>query len=84
MSVHAADVRVRDLARHPDFSVELGQAGGVLVDVGREKLERDRLPELQVVCAVDLAHAAAAETLDDAVAPAEERARFEAAVIDRA
>ena len=37
----------------------------------REELERDGLAELQVVRAVDLAHAAAAEEADDAVAVAE-------------
>ena len=82
--VDAADVGVRDLPRHADFGVELGQARRILVDVGWQELERDRLAELQVVGAIDLAHAAAAEALDDAVASAEERARREAAVIDGA
>ena len=82
--VDAADVRVRDLPRHADFGVELGQPRRILVDVRRQELERDRLAELQVVGAIDLAHAAAAQPLDDAVASAEERARLEAAVIDGA
>ena len=82
--VHAADVRVRDLPRHPHFGVELRQARRVAIDLGREELERDRLPELQVVRAIDLAHAATAEPFDDAIAPAKEGARFEAAVVDRA
>ncbi len=82
--VDAADVGMRDLARHPDFGVELRQARRILVDVRREELQRDRLTELQVVGAVDLAHAAATEAFDDPVASAEEGARLEAAVIDRA
>ncbi len=82
--VDAADVGVRDLPRHADFGVELGQARRILVDVGRQELERDRLAELQVVGAIHLAHAAAAQALDDAVASAEQRARLEAAVIDGA
>ena len=57
---------------------------GSLSTSGRQELERDRLAELQVVGAKDLAHAAAAQTLDDAVASAEKRARLEAAVIDGA
>ena len=64
--------------------MELCQPRRVLVDVRRQKLERDRLPELQVVGAVDLAHAAAAEASNDAVASAEYGARLEASVVDRA
>ena len=45
---------------------------GIAVDVAGQELERDRLAELQVVGAIDLAHAAAAEPADDAVAAAEE------------
>ena len=49
-----------------------------------QELQRDRLPELQVVGAVDLAHAAAPDEADDAVALDEERAGVEArAVADR-
>ena len=75
---------MRDLARHPHFGVELRQPRRIAVDVRRQELQRDRLAELQVVGAVDLAHAAAAEPPDDAVASAEERAGLEAAVVDRA
>ena len=82
--VDAADVRVRDLPRHADFGVELREPAGVAVDVGRQELQRDRLAELQVVGAVDLAHAAAAQAADDAVAAAEEGAGRKAAVVDRA
>ncbi len=82
--VDAADVRVRHLTCHADFGVELRQARRVAIDVGRQKLERDLLSELQIVGAVDLAHAAAADALDDAIAAAEERARLESAVVDRA
>ena len=82
--VDAADVRVRHLARHPHFGVELRQPRGIAIDVRRQELQRDRLTELQIVGAVDLAHAAAAEAADDAVAAAEEGAGREAAVIDRA
>ena len=81
--VHAADVGVRHLPRHADFGVELRQPRRIAVDVGRQKLQRDRLAELQVVGAVHLAHAAAADAFDDAVAAAEERAGLEASVIDR-
>ena len=57
--VDAADVRVRDLPRHPHFGVQLRQARRIAIDVGRQELQRDRLTELQVVGAEDLAHAAA-------------------------
>ena len=82
--VDAADVRMRDLPRHPHLGVQLGEPRGVAVDVGRQELERDRLPELEVVGAEDLAHAAAAQSADNPVAAAEERAGGKAAVIDAA
>ena len=82
--VDAADVGVRHLTRHPHFGVELRQPRRIAVDVRRQELQRDRLTELQIVGAIDLAHAAAAEPPDDAVAAAEERAGLEAAVVDRA
>ena len=71
---HAADGRVRDLARHTDLAVEALQALGVALERAGQELEGDRLLELQVVRAVDLAHPAAAEETDDAVALAEHRA----------
>jgi hypothetical protein len=71
---HAADGRVRDLARHADLAVKALQALGVALERAGQELEGDRLLELQVVRAVDLAHPAAAEETDDAVALAEHRA----------
>ena len=82
--VHAADVRVRDLARHPHFGVQLRQPRRVAIDVGRQELQRDRLTELEIVRAEHFAHPAAAQPSDDAIAAAEDGAGREAAVIDRA
>ena len=59
--VDAADVRMRHLPRHPHFGVELREARGIAIHGLGQELERDRLAELQVVGAVDLAHAALAE-----------------------
>ena len=56
------------------------EARRVVGDVGGQELQRDRLAELQVVGAVDLAHAAAAEQADDAVAAGEQGAGREAPV----
>ncbi len=80
--IDAADVRVRHLPRHAHFGVELRQPRRIAIDVRGKELQRDGLPELQIVGAVDLAHAAAAAPLDDPVAPAQERAGREAAVVD--
>jgi hypothetical protein len=81
--VHAADVRVRDLPRHPHLVVELHQAGRVAIQFGRKELERNRLRELQVVRAVDLPHAAATQASNDAVPSAEHRAWRKSPVVDR-
>ena len=59
--VRPADVRMRDLARDPNFAAQLLQLDGIRLDTPREKLQRDRLAKLEIVGAIDLAHAAAAE-----------------------
>ena len=81
--VDAAHVGVRHLPRHPDFGVELHQPRGIPVDLFGQELQRDRLAELEIVGPVDFAHPALAQAPDDAVAAVEERARREAAVVDR-
>ena len=75
--VHAADRGVRDLPGHPDLAVEAGEPLAVRVEAVGQELEGDRLLELQVVGAVDLAHPAAAEEPDDAVAAGQDRAGHE-------
>ena len=82
--VDAAHVRMRDLPRHAHFGVKLCQPRGIAIDIGRKKLERDRLSELQIVGAIHLAHPALAEPANHAIAPAENGARLKASVIDRA
>ena len=66
--VEPADVLVRDLARDAQLVVELRQPRVVGGDARREELQRDRLIEREIVGAVHLAHAAAAEQRDEAVA----------------
>jgi hypothetical protein len=63
-------------------STTLPVTGSVPGQLLREKLERHRHTELQIVGAVDLAHAAFAEQADDAVALGQHRAGREAAVTD--
>ena len=45
----------------PHFGVQLREPRGIAIDGLGQELERDRLAELQVVGAIDLAHAAFAE-----------------------
>ena len=75
---HAADGRVRHLARGAHLGVEPLDAVAVGLEGGRQELERDRLLELEVVGAVDLAHPAAAQQAHDPVAIGEDRSRHEA------
>ena len=81
--VDAAHVRVRDLPREPHFGVQLHQARGIAIHHLRQELQRDGLPELEIVGAIDLAHPAFPEASDDAVADVEDGAGRKAAVIDR-
>src|SRR6266542_7093967 len=70
------------LARHAHFGMQLREARGIRVDFGRKELQRDRLSELEIVRAVDLAHAPFADSSDDAIARIEDRAGLEPSVID--
>ena len=47
--------------------MQLCQSCRILVDTRGQELQRHRLPELQIVGAKDLSHAAAAETADDSI-----------------
>jgi hypothetical protein len=80
--VDAADVGMRYLPRHPHFRVQLREAHWIAIDLGRKKLQRHLLTELQVVGAKDLAHSALAQLADNAVSLTQHGAGREAAVID--
>ena len=79
--VDAADVRVGDLQGGLDLVEEAVEARLIALHRLRQELQRHRLAELEVVGAVDLAHAAAAEQADDAVALGQDRARDEAGLV---
>ena len=81
--VDAADVGVGDAAREAHLGVEALEPGRLGRELRRQELQGDGLAELEVVGAVDLAHAAAADEADDAVALAEDRAGREAAAVER-
>ena len=71
--VDPADVRVRDAKRHAHLAQEPIQAFLIALEAGRQELQRDRLAELEVVGAVDLAHPAASQQSDHAVAAGNDR-----------
>ena len=74
--VDPADIRMRHLPRDAYFVAESDQRG--FADVRRrQKLQRDGLVEDHVERFVDLAHAAAAEQAEDAVAAGQDRAGVE-------
>ena len=81
--VDAADVRVRDLPRGPDFVVKLREADRLVTQRVRQKLQRHRLPESEIVSPIHFAHAAFAEQPDNAVSAVEHRPWRESAVADR-
>src|SRR5262249_15490688 len=78
--VHAAHVRVRDLPGDPHLAEEARVQLVVLLDALGQELERNGLPESEVVGPVDLAHPAPAEQRDDPESARHERAGKEAAV----
>ena len=80
--VHAAHVGVRDLSCGPHFGVKLREARGIVIDVGGQELQGDRKAKAEIVGAIDLAHAAAAEPSEDAIPRVEDCSRCEASMID--
>ena len=78
--VDATDVAVGDLAGDAHLAAEsLQQARIERRGLGQE-LQRDLLLQFQVVCSVDLAHAAAAEKAEDAIPLTEDDADGKTAV----
>ena len=65
--IDAADVRVRDLPRDLDLVQKASPSRLVRLDVARQELQRDALPQPQVIGSVDLSHPAAAEQAVDPV-----------------
>src|SRR4029077_13405355 len=63
-----ADVGMRDLAGKTHFGVKALQSIFVAGKRYRQELERNGLAEFQIICAVNLAHAAFANERDDAIA----------------
>ena len=59
---------MRHLSRDAQLVVELCETGFVRSDALVQELQRDRLIEGEVVGSIDLAHAAAAEQGDQAIA----------------
>ena len=81
--INATDVAVRDLTRHAHLSMEARERSAVRRECFRQKLQSDGLTELEIVSAVDFAHAAATEQTDDAVASGQRRAGREPRVVNR-
>ena len=78
--VNAADVGMGDQAGDADLAVEALEQARIARRLLGQELERDGLAEREVGGAIDLAHAAAAQQADDAIAAAEQRAGNEAAL----
>jgi hypothetical protein len=76
--VDAAHGGMGDLAGRAHLVVETVEAAGVVGERFGQELQGDGLAQPQVVRAIDLAHTAAAEQGDDAVAVREQRAGHEA------
>src|SRR5262249_22217797 len=81
--VDAADIGMGYLACDADLAAEPLERRLVVRDRLGQEFERHLLVERQIVGAVTLAHASLTEHGDDAVAPAEQLARSEAALRPR-
>jgi hypothetical protein len=57
--VNTADIRVRNLAGVPHFSMKTGESRGITLEGGGKELEGHNIPKFEILGAVHLAHAAA-------------------------
>src|SRR5580765_3778927 len=71
---NTADVGVRDLTSDAHFAVETRQRSSVLHKLFRQEFQRYVLIELEVLRAIDFAHAATADKRDNAIAISEQSA----------
>src|SRR5208283_5500897 len=65
--VNATDIRVRNLAGITDLGVKRCQSRRVVLERGGKKLEGYNIAELEILSAVDFAHAATAKQSDDPI-----------------
>ena len=75
--VHTADIGVRHLPGVAHLAAETLEHVGPARERGTQELERHGLRQLDVIGAIHIAHAAASEQSDDAVAPRKNLARLE-------
>ena len=81
--VNPTNVLVRDLTCDAHFTMKTRERRAVTQEVFGKKLQRNRLAQLEIIGAVNFAHAAFAEQPDDAVTIGEDGAGYEPRVIDR-
>ncbi len=72
--VNAADVGMGHLPRYAYLIVKLGEAMRIGRECRREKLQRDRMAEPQILALIDDTHAAASELPDNPIAARQRRA----------
>ncbi len=82
--IHAAHVWMRNLPGESNFLKEAREPVVAIGDVAWQELERNSLCKFQVLGAIDLAHAAAAQQADDPVAAGQYRACDELRAVERA
>jgi hypothetical protein len=88
-AVHLADVvdttniRMRNLAGISHFSMKAGQSRPIVLQRGRKKLESYHVSQLEILGAIDLAHAAAAQKSYDPISFGENRPGHESSVSGR-
>jgi hypothetical protein len=76
--VKPADIRMRNLAPDSDFGVQPFEPAAIMHHFARQKLQRDGLPQLQIIRAENFPHPAMSELRDDPVTIGDERAGREA------
>ena len=75
--VDATNVGMRNLACVSYFGVKSSQSGSIVLECSGKKLEGYNIPELEILSAIDFAHAAAPQRSDDPVPLDKNRARRE-------
>src|SRR5271166_329518 len=79
--VYATDIRVRNLASVTDLSMKSCESRGIVLQRGRKKLECYNIAQLEILSAINFAHAAAAKQSDDPIPLDKNSARRESSAL---
>jgi hypothetical protein len=73
--INPANIRMRNSPREPNLIAKTLQQSFIFARLFGKKLERNRLPQRQIIGAINFSHAAATQQCNDAIPPSQQASR---------